>query len=41
MAQTGAYDNVTNLVEDLSLTFENAMKYNRPDSKIFKVCPHL
>ncbi|XP_054159382.1 protein polybromo-1-like isoform X2 [Oppia nitens] len=34
--KTGAYNNVTNLVEDLSLTFENAMKYNRPDSKIFK-----
>ncbi|CAG2166349.1 unnamed protein product [Oppiella nova] len=34
--KTGAYDNISNLVEDLSLTFENAMKYNRPDSKIFK-----
>ncbi|KPM06091.1 polybromo-1-like protein [Sarcoptes scabiei] len=30
------YENITDLVQDLTLVFENAMNYNRPDSKIYK-----
>ncbi len=30
------YGNVSELATDLSLMFENAKRYNRPDSKLFK-----
>lgn len=30
------YGNLSELAGDLSLMFENAKRYNRPDSKLFK-----
>lgn len=33
----GHYPSLVEAVDDLNLMFENAKKYNRPDSKLFKV----
>ncbi|RWS21651.1 Protein polybromo-1-like protein, partial [Leptotrombidium deliense] len=34
--KNGAYKNSVDVVEDMNLMFDNAKRYNRPDSKIFK-----
>lgn len=34
--QSGLYDSVNRLAGELTLVFENAMAYNRPDSKLYK-----
>ena len=37
----GDYGNVSELAVDLGLMFENAKRYNRPDSKLFKEAAKL
>lgn len=39
--QKGHYDTVSEVAGDLNVMFENAKKYNRPDSKLYKVCIHV
>lgn len=36
--QNGFYRSTIEVIDDMNIMFENAKKYNRPDSKIFKVC---
>lgn len=35
--KVGLYDNLDELVADFVLMFDNACKYNEPDSQIYKV----
>lgn len=35
--QKGDYGTVSEVAGDLNVMFENAKKYNRPDSKLYKV----
>ena len=34
--QTNCYENISILVDDLTLVFDNAISYNRPESKLYK-----
>ncbi|KAH9420477.1 Protein polybromo-1 [Dermatophagoides pteronyssinus] len=34
--KTNQYERISDLLDDLKLVFDNAMNYNRPDSKIYK-----
>ncbi|KAH9526702.1 Protein polybromo-1 [Dermatophagoides farinae] len=34
--KTNQYDRISDLLDDLKLVFDNALNYNRPDSKIYK-----
>lgn len=36
--RSNTYDGLDDLVADLTLMFDNACKYNEPDSQIYKVC---
>lgn len=36
--KNNGYDNLDELVSDFILMFDNACKYNEPDSQIYKVC---
>jgi protein polybromo-1 len=36
--KNNGYENLDDLVSDLLLMFDNACKYNEPDSQIYKVC---
>lgn len=36
--KNNGYDTLDDLVSDLLLMFDNACKYNEPDSQIYKVC---
>jgi protein polybromo-1 len=33
------YESLDDMVSDFVLMFDNACKYNEPDSQIYKVCP--
>jgi protein polybromo-1 len=35
--QVGHYGTVSEVAGDMNIMFENAKKYNRPDSKLYKV----
>lgn len=39
--KTNGYENLDEIVSDLLLMFDNACKYNEPDSQIYKVCVTL
>lgn len=39
--KNNGYENLDELVSDFILMFDNACKYNEPDSQIYKVCTFL